>query len=311
MEAARHDNRVYNHQLGVTFRDDGITRVLSLSDAGLPEIPVIAFTRFDRFLPSRPLHTHDDCFEIGLCLRGSLVLHNNGTLHTIRPGDMFLNKPYDTHGIQDIPVGTRIYSMLAHDPLACRKFLNMPPAIARELHDKLVEAPCRIPVKDLSIEQVFEWLFKYYDRPPGPYRTFCLITCCLSLLKAVIETPPHKKTIINSARMEQIVAEMREHPERHFRLKDLILYARISQSRFISQFKQITGLPPIHFLTVCRLEQARKLLISTDLPLSQIAVDSGFCAPQHFSVQFKRSFGMSPLVWRKSHKTATPASRSR
>ncbi|MDD3919523.1 MAG: helix-turn-helix transcriptional regulator, partial [Candidatus Pacebacteria bacterium] len=80
--------------------------------------------------------------------------------------------------------------------------------------------------------------------------------------------------------------------------------ARLSPSLLIAQFKQITGLPPIHFQLACRLEKAKRLLAETDTPITQLAFDLGFCASQHFSGHFKRAFGLTPTAWRKQAAAA-------
>ena len=47
-----------------------------------------------------------------------------------------------------------------------------------------------------------------------------------------------------------------------------------------------------------RLENARKLLIETQLPISQVAYQCGFSEPSYFSKQFRRLFGEIPSQMR-------------
>jgi AraC-like DNA-binding protein len=115
----------------------------------------------------------------------------------------------------------------------------------------------------------------------------------------VIDASSHKATITHSRLIDHVVESLREKPERKVSLDDLAREAGMSPSLFISRFKQLTGLPPVHFQLACRLEKAKRLLAETDMPITQLALDLGFCASQHFSGHFKRAFGLTPSAWRK------------
>ncbi len=297
--------RIYHDKkLDVIYRDTCQMRVLNLTEAGLPEVPVIACTRFDQYVVPYALHRHPDCFEIGLCLRGALTLVSQGRENRILPGDLLVNKPDDEHSLKTIPAGTKYYWMLIRDPKNRKGFLHLPADVAHDLHDKLNRLPCHITANTVRVKQAFAELFTHYDRPPGPYRTFCLTSACANLLMALIDSVPRANTPVHVQLMEQIIASMREHPENNYCIDELARKARLSSSLFAARFKQMTGLPPSHFLIACRLEEAKRQLVLTDKPLTRIALDLGFCAPQHFSTHFKRAFGLTPRAWR--NRAAAP-----
>jgi len=298
----------HDKKLDVIYRDTSQMRVLNLAEAGLPEVPVIACTRFDQYVVPYAVHRHPECFEIGLCLRGALTLVSQGQESRILPGDLLVNKPEDEHSLKTVPAGTKYYWMLIRDPKNSKGFLHLPPDVAHDLHEKLNRLPCHITANTAKVKQAFAELFIHYDRPPGPYRTFCLAAACSNLLMALIDSVPRSNAPVHVKCMEQIIASMRAHPESHFRLDELARKARLSSSLFAVRFKQITGLPPSHFLIACRLEEAKRRLASTDTSLTRIALDLGFCAPQHFSTHFKRAFGMTPRAWRDQHRRENAAS---
>lgn len=53
------------------------------------------------------------------------------------------------------------------------------------------------------------------------------------------------------------------------------------------------------FLTQCRIEEAKRLLRTTDQSVSDIAVESGFESFSYFSTVFKKVVGMTPVQYRK------------
>lgn len=63
---------------------------------------------------------------------------------------------------------------------------------------------------------------------------------------------------------------------------------------FIHEFKRRTGMPPMRYILLLRLNNAQALLTETNYPVSEIATIVGFSDPLYFSRLFKRQFGVSP-----------------
>ena len=63
-------------------------------------------------------------------------------------------------------------------------------------------------------------------------------------------------------------------------------------------FHRKIGFPPKHFLTRCRLEIARLLLVQTDLEIQQIALLVGYTMAHGFARSFKREHGEQPNRYR-------------
>lgn len=285
--------------LAVIYSDTPERRVFDLTSAGLLEVPALGFSRYGHVIAPVGTHRHVGCVEIGLCLRGALTLLNNGVEHRIMPGDLYLNKPTDTHCLTAHPKGTMIHWLLIRAPRKGRAFLRLTPAEARDIWARLSKLPCHVIAKTDAVKHAFAQLFKYYGQSPDPYRTVGLTTACAALLMAVIDASQHKSALAHPKLMEQLLSAIRDNPERTFRLDALAREARLSPSLLIAQFKQMTGLPPYHYLLACRLEKAKRLLATTGAPITRIAFDLGFCASQHFSAHFKRAFGVTPNAWRK------------
>ena len=76
----------------------------------------------------------------------------------------------------------------------------------------------------------------------------------------------------------------------------------LSRSHFSRAFKKSVGIPPHNYLMQRRLEHAQKLLAETDVPLAQIALESGFGDQSHFSRRFRVSLGMTPRSYRRSRR---------
>jgi AraC family transcriptional regulator len=74
---------------------------------------------------------------------------------------------------------------------------------------------------------------------------------------------------------------------------------------FAAQFRVTTGLRPHEFLLQKRIERAQTLLLTTRMPLVEIALDAGFKTQAHFTTVFARLVGETPNVWRqRSYKAS-------
>ena len=73
----------------------------------------------------------------------------------------------------------------------------------------------------------------------------------------------------------------------------------MSRSGFVDRFTTLVGMPPIRYLTLWRLQNAKLSLRETRKTLEQIAQEAGYGSGEAFSRAFKRQFGTSPALWRE------------
>jgi len=65
------------------------------------------------------------------------------------------------------------------------------------------------------------------------------------------------------------------------------------------KFKNVTGLPPMSYLKLYRLELAQERLRNSTASINSIAAECGFLDANYFTRCFKKHFGVSPLAYRK------------
>ncbi|CAH9050511.1 HTH-type transcriptional activator RhaS [Pseudoalteromonas sp. CIP111854] len=99
--------------------------------------------------------------------------------------------------------------------------------------------------------------------------------------------------------IEAPVEYIRAHYHRHISIEELAQLAHLSVSALERRFKKHLAKTPNQFINEIRLENARKLLVETRLPVSQVAYQCGFSEPSYFSKQFRRLFGEIPSQLRK------------
>lgn len=75
--------------------------------------------------------------------------------------------------------------------------------------------------------------------------------------------------------------------------------ARLSRFHFLRSFRATFGETPHAYLTRIRLERAKELLVSTDLPVTRVCLDVGFESLGSFSTLFARAEGAPPSAYRR------------
>lgn len=82
----------------------------------------------------------------------------------------------------------------------------------------------------------------------------------------------------------------------------LVNEMNVSRSTFEKRFIALTGHSPAQEIRQVRLDWARELLLTTDLPMSQLAPLVGFKDRRAFVVFFKREAGTTPTAFRDTNR---------
>jgi len=102
-------------------------------------------------------------------------------------------------------------------------------------------------------------------------------------------------------RESQTIARLRAYIDDHYaddiRLDDLAHYAHWSPFYLLRVFHQEVGLPPHAYLESVRIRAAQRYL-ERDIPIVQVAYETGFSSQSHFSNAFKRFIGVTPGRYR-------------
>ena len=90
--------------------------------------------------------------------------------------------------------------------------------------------------------------------------------------------------------------------QKNLSVEELASHLRMSTSYFTRSFRSSVGLTPHAYVMRRRLLRAQELIASTDLPLIDIAAETGFADQSHFSRRFHQMTGVSPRTYRVRHR---------
>ena len=90
-----------------------------------------------------------------------------------------------------------------------------------------------------------------------------------------------------------------EEEEGRVGLRGVAKEVGMSYFHFSRAFKHSMGMSPTNYIAERRIEGAKKLLQETELPISEIALRSGFSSQSHFTTSFRRLARVTPRSFRK------------
>ena len=107
-----------------------------------------------------------------------------------------------------------------------------------------------------------------------------------------------------SAEDEAFVARLAEYVEAHLAESALSVTQLadefcVSPRQFARRMKEVTGIDTTHYIRAARVMRARRLLVTTDLPMQEVAYQCGFESANYFSRIFRQAVGQSPTEYRK------------
>jgi AraC family transcriptional regulator len=113
---------------------------------------------------------------------------------------------------------------------------------------------------------------------------------------------------LSKAQLHRVLEFVQEHLAVNISLRQLAGVADLSPFHFARQFKRSTGVAPHEYVTRCRVERARSLLLQPFASLRDIASQVGFCDQSHLARHFKRLYGITPMTFvrRANHRKLEP-----
>jgi len=99
--------------------------------------------------------------------------------------------------------------------------------------------------------------------------------------------------------IDDICNYMKKHYTEYITLDTLSELTHMNKHYITRKFKERLGIPPISYLIQIRMDNAKRLLIETDITVKNIAENCGYTDPVFFNYYFKKLFGITPVEYRK------------
>ena len=107
--------------------------------------------------------------------------------------------------------------------------------------------------------------------------------------------------------VQELISELSSQCDKDWSLELMAEKCGVRRSQLCKIFQQLTGTTPNKYLFRVRIENAKTLLLSSDLKVTDIAFECGYSSSQYFANSFKRAVGMMPSEYRRSGERLTQA----
>jgi YesN/AraC family two-component response regulator len=107
-----------------------------------------------------------------------------------------------------------------------------------------------------------------------------------------------------------VLAHVAEHCREPITLEQVAALVHVSPSRVRHVFKEVTGVGFKEYVTQVRVAEAKRLLVSTDLSVAEVAQSVSYTNLSQFYKVFDRATSMSPAEYRRYYTPAAGEGRA-
>ncbi|MCM1006781.1 MAG: AraC family transcriptional regulator [Ruminococcus flavefaciens] len=251
------------------------------------------------------LHWHQE-FEICYIKKGSGKYLINGIVYPFSKGDIFMISNNDIHLCYDESDLIMQVVMFSQD------IIHKDPAYILDFGKSsvLLSRSRKIDSKNCYNNKL-SWLLSQMEDEYQSNQTgaeLMIKSLLMQFIVLSVRALPDELDAISSfsvsSEVASLIRNIIDDIDKNFSERtDLTFLAEkysISVPYLCSCFKKLTGYSLINFLIQRRLNEAKRLLISTDKSIIDISNECGFQSLSNFNHLFKNSVGCSPSVYRKS-----------
>ncbi len=294
MIAVRNSTQNVTGLLGLLARV--VERIATASGDHRTAIPELTLHRRNR--PGKPVHC---VYTLGMALTVQ------GSKHVLLGGkDLSYGIGQSLLTTMDLPVSYHITRATAAEPYL-GIMLKFDRALIAQLASKIEDVR---PARNEAVESI--WI----QRPDASvldafHRLVCLLDepTLLPHLAPLIQeeiifrllTGPESANLlnlINSAspthRISESVSWLRQHFAEEMRVEELAERANMSLTTFREHFRSTTGMSPVQFQKLLRLQEARQLMLDQDMSAGRASALVGYESASQFTREYKRLFGAPP-----------------
>lgn len=285
----------------------GFRRILSEESESVTYLPGSIFRLWiNQEALSYSLHWHPAA-EMIIPLENDYYVTMNNVHYTLHPGDIFIIPPCELHSIDAPPTGHRLLLLFdfgefesIHNFSMIQSYFSGPVLINAELNPALYRQECELislickdyfgedSLRDTAISARLLTFFVNYARYSS----------------SVIELNGYSRSNRTKQReLEKCFSMVYDYIDAHIcddlTLETVAKVACFSKYHFSRIFKEYSGLSFYDYVRKQKVKHAAELLLQPELPIINIALQTGFANLTTFNRTFKAVNGCTPTAYRK------------
>jgi len=249
-----------------------------------------------------PWHWHE-ALEINLVKEGAITVSTTGKTYRFQKNEAFFmnSNVLSTMTVED---GCIMDSHLFHGVFLSghfksifeTKYLN--PITQNRNIDLVCIRGESIPQKQILGK--LRQLGKLQGQKDQEFQTRNLLSeIWLELLEELKRTEPQTHSTRNQDRLLSMLSYIHENFAQRITLEQIADAASVSTRECLRCFQASIQQSPLDYLITYRIRAAQKLLVETNLPITEVAMQTGFNSSAYFAKVFRNCCGMTPMAYRK------------
>ena len=168
----------------------------------------------------------------------------------------------------------------------------------------LPETDSRLQDRIQLYEEIYTNLELSYHSNHYIYASICLFHFLGSFRYSEQFRRTRKADLDEQGFSQKVICYMRENVENNLTLAQIAKHFNLSASRFSAVFQQKTGLSPIKYFILLKMEKACQYLELSNLKITEIYPKLGFYDGAYFSKIFTKTMGVAPSRYREREKSS-------
>ena len=253
-------------------------------------------------LTSEPYFTHfHDYVEVSLLVQGTGMQNINGREYHMPTYTLTVMNQHDCHRYYDLSPDNLLYNLSLLPSLLSEELLNK---LNNLPFDKICVLPEQVGKTALAIMDALAYSQEHQTDYPANFAA----PLCQSLVEIFLHHYtlfPSSSSDASGSILQNALIYINAHYATALSLTEIAEHAKCCSSYLSEHFHEKMGMTIKQYINIMRLKHAKKLLISTDLPIMSICFECGFSSLASFNRNFLEHEKTSPSAYRKSFNSNT------
>lgn len=258
------------------------------------------YTKLWNQISLKHLHTS---FEILILLSGKIENTVNESVRTLMPCDVVIMRPGDWHTISLPPNVSHLHRDIYISEQKMREICNF---LATDLFHEITQSsePIYFSI-DAARMQILEnklLLFNIKNFDSMDYESFHTCIVCDILSDYTEYKIAHARN--HPDWLQNLLSYLNNPQNLSLKTNDLAKLTNYRREHLSREFKKYIGKTLEAYITELRIGYSLSLLSDTNLSIAFIANELGYDSQNSFTNNFKKQYGVTPMIWRKNYQSS-------
>jgi len=275
----------------------------------VPSLRNISHFNYSSSIPPLPVHFHSNILEIHCLVKGTrftqIQVDDEILSYNTKGNQCMITYPLELHGSGNEPQPPCEFYAFQIDLSKPYDLLGLNRETSTELYRQLMNLPSRQIEMGASQYKELIQIFNLFAEQT-PLSTMRATQYLAGFLLGVSEMTP----VFGDETTHQIEEPIRRsldylntHITENIRLDSLAEAAGYSLSYFKAKFKETVGITPAEYVTMQKIELAKRMLIESNKSITELAYNLGYSSSNYFCSVFKKLMNCSPQNYRLQYRS--------